>query len=227
MFKIKRDKDGNPNKYKARFAKVAKGFLQQKGIDYRETFAPVARYESIRALLALAASKDYELGQFDIMTAFLYGELDEEIFMELPEGCDTGQGKYCRLLESLYGLKQSPRQCNRKFNQFLYKYNFTPNQADQCIYRGEVNGEKVLLSLYVDDGLLVVKSKSAVEIVLENLQKDFKITIGKTDYYVDLEISRKRDTKEIFVNQRGHLRKIIQKFGMKNCKESTVPVEAA
>lgn len=161
------------------------------------------------------------------MTAFLYGELDEEIFMELPEGCDTGQGKYCRLLKSLYGLKQSPRQGNRKFNQFLYKYNFTPNQADQCIYKGEVNGEKVLLSLYVDDGLLVIKSKSAVEIVLENLQKDFKITIGKTDYYVDLEISRKRDTKEIFVNQCGYLRKIFEKFGMKNCKKSTVSVEAA
>lgn len=223
MFKIKRDNEGNPVKYKARL--VAKGFMQRQGIDYREIFAPVARYESIRMFLALVASKDYELGQFDVTTAFLYGTLDEEIFMELPEGCDTRQGKYCRLLKTLYGLKQSPRQWNKSFNKFLSEYNFVPNQVDQCIYRGEINGEEVILALYVDDGILAAKSKRTVEIVLKNLKKNFKITVGRGDYYIGLEISRNRDAKEIFISQRGYLKKVIEKFGMKNCKESSVPAE--
>lgn len=105
VFKIKRDKEDEPIKFKARL--VANGFQQRKGIDYHETFA---LYESIRTMLAMVATKDHELGQVDITTAFLYGELEEEIYMELPEGCDTGQSKYCRLLKSLYELKQSPWQ---------------------------------------------------------------------------------------------------------------------
>lgn len=223
VFKIKRNNNGDPIKYKARL--VAKGYLQRKGIDYRETFAPVVRYESIRALLAVAASKDYELGQFDITTAFLYGDLDEEIFMELPEGCNTAQGDCCQLLKSLYGLKQSPRQWNKKFNEFLYQHNFKSNPADPCIFRGEVNGEEVLLALYVDDGLLAAKSKQTIDIVLKNLKKNFEITIGKADHYVGLQISRKRETKEIFVNQRAYLKKVVEKFGMKDCKGSSVPAE--
>lgn len=108
VFKIKRDKEDESIKFKARL--VANGFQQRKGIDYHETFAPVALYESIRTMLAIVATKDHELGQVDITTAFLYGELEEEIYMELPEGCDTGQSKYCRLLKSLHELKQSPQQ---------------------------------------------------------------------------------------------------------------------
>lgn len=203
VFKIKRNNNGNPIKYKARL--VAKGYLQRKGIDYRESFAPVVKYESIRALLAVGASEDYELGQFDITTVFLYDDLDEKIFMELPEGRNTAQGDCCRLLKSLYGLKQSPRQWNKKLNEFLYQYNFESNPADPCIFRGEVNGEEVLLALYVDNGLLAAKSKQTIDIILKNLKKNFEITIGKTDY-VGLQILRKRETKEIFVNQRAYLK---------------------
>lgn len=223
VFRIKRNKEGNPAKYKARL--VAKGFLQRKRIDYKQTFAPVVRYESVRALLALAASRNYELGQLDITTAFLYAELDEEIFMELPEGCDKKQGNYCRLLKSLYGLKQSPRQWNRKFNDFLYKYNFIPSSADRCIYRGKVNDEEVLLALYVDDGLLAAKSKQTVGIVLERLKGDFRMTIGKADNYVGMEISRNPKTGEIFVGQSEYLKKVLEKFNMKDCKEGSVPME--
>lgn len=205
---------------------VAKGFLQRRGVDYRETYSPVVRYESIRVLLTIAASNDYELGQFDITTAFLYGELEEEIYMELPEGHNAGQDKYCRLLKSLYGLKQSPRQWNKKFKEFLERYNFVASSADLCIFRGEVNGDEVLLGLYVDDGLLVAKSEKAIKTVLENLKKDFKVTVGKADYFVGLEIFRKRETKEIFICQRGYLKKVIDKFGMMDCKESPVPAEA-
>lgn len=94
------------------------------------------------------------------------------------------------------------------------------------MYRGKVNDEGVLLALYVDDGLLAAKSKQAVEIVLNNLKKEFKITVGKADCYVGLKISRNQQIKEIFVNQHAYLKKVIEKFGMKDCKESSVPAEA-
>lgn len=130
VFKIKHNREGYPVSYKVRL--VAKSFLQQKGIDYPETFASVVRYESIQVILAVVASKNYELSQFDTMIAFLYGELDEEIFMELSKECDSEPGEYCRLLKSLYGLNKLSR--NKKFNEFLREYNFESSPADPCIY---------------------------------------------------------------------------------------------
>ena len=221
VYKIKRTPDGAPERYKARLC--AKGFSQREGIDFNETFSPVVRYDSVRVLLALAAQNDYEISQFDIKTAFLHGELEEEIYMDLPEGMSGSQ--VCKLNKSLYGLKQAPRCWNKKFNDFLLTFNFTQSNADKCVYVGDVNGSKVILALYVDDGLLLSQSKKAINILLKQMQLKFDVTIGNASYYVGMQIKRDRANKSIFVNQSAYLKKVIDKFGMTDAKGLKIPAD--
>jgi len=128
--------------YKARL--VAKGFTQEKGVDYNEVFSPVAKYSTIRLLCSLVALFDLELDQMDVITAFLYGTLDEVIYMKQPEGfIKKGQEHLvCRLLKSLYGLKQSPRQWNKRFDSFVTSHGFKRSVFDPCVYLKKVNNKK-------------------------------------------------------------------------------------
>ena len=158
----------------------AKGFLQKEGIDYSETFSPVVRYDSLWLLLAIAAEEDLEMASFDVSTAFLYGELPEEIYMEIPEGVDcsweigkinrstsadrgdqtTGEENgrvVCKLMKALYGLKQAPRCWNFRFKKFLESFNFQECNADKCIFIGNYRGNSIHLGLFVDDGVIFSK----------------------------------------------------------------------
>lgn len=125
LFRIK-DEGGEARRFKARLC--ARGFMQKKGVDFSETFCPVVSYDSLRVLLAIVAAENLELAQFDVQTAFLYGRLEEEIFIEPPEGSVIERGSsrdtVCRLKKSLYCLKQSPRGWNRAFSSFLKQFNF-------------------------------------------------------------------------------------------------------
>jgi Reverse transcriptase (RNA-dependent DNA polymerase) len=151
VFKVKLKSDGTVDRYKARL--VAKGYSQQEGIDFSETFAPVARFSSIRILLALGAHYDWEIHQMDVKTAFLNGELEEEIYMEQPEGfIEKGkENLVCRLRKALYGLKQAGRAWYEKIHAALIKLGFDFLRVDHCIYR-LVNGSTVVfIAVYVDD----------------------------------------------------------------------------
>lgn len=223
IFKKKHDADGKVNRYKARL--VVRGFSQRPGIDYNETYAPVIRYESIRLLFSLAAKEDFEIAQFDIKTAFLNGELDEEIFMQLPTGV-TDAGSVVKLKKSLYGLKQSPRQWNKRFHQFLCKFNFISSEADRCVYKGNIEGERVLLALYVDDGLVMAKTQQAVEMVICYLQQEFEITLGDMKTYVGIEIKRDRKLKQIKLTQKNYLLRVAKRFNMEDAKGISTPMEA-
>lgn len=135
VFRVKKDPERSTQRFKARLC--ARGFMQRQGIDFTETFAPVVRYDSLRALLAMVVEEDLELLQFDVQTAFLYGELSEDIFMEMAEGLSVekkgrkGATKsvVCKLKKSLYGLKQAPRCWNQKFTSFLSQYKFKASEA--------------------------------------------------------------------------------------------------
>ena len=134
VFKTKRDAKGNIERFKARL--VAKGFTQKEGIDYTETFSPVSKKDSLRIILALVAHYDLELHQMDVKTAFLNGNLDEEIYMEQPEGF-AKKGKEhlaCKLKKSIYGLKQASRQWYLRFNDTITSFRFMENAVDQSIY---------------------------------------------------------------------------------------------
>ncbi|CAD7087752.1 unnamed protein product [Hermetia illucens] len=147
VFKVIRDTSGDVYRYKARLC--ARGFQQKQGLVYTETFSPVVEYDSLRVLLAMVTEQDLELTQYDVRTAFLHGELKEEIYMEIPEGLNVKKeekrGFVCKLNKSLCGLKQAPRCWNQKFREFLDKYQFSEMEVDKCIFRGQVDG--------VDDGL--------------------------------------------------------------------------
>lgn len=173
VFALKTGSDGQVIRYKARL--VAKGFSQQEGIDYFETFAPVVRYESIRVILALCAREDLEIMQFDVKTAFLNGELEETIFMERPEGFKIEPANLvCKLIRSLYGLKQSPKCWNIKFVKFLKNFGFEGIDSDKCVFVAKINGQLIYLVLYVDDGLIASKCKVVIKQVLNYLEGNFK-----------------------------------------------------
>lgn len=127
IFRHKFKANGEIDRYKARL--VIRGCSQKHGIDYEETFAPVVKYNSIRTLLAVSAAKNFKMYQFDVKTAFLHGELEEEIYMEQPCGF-AEDDKVCLLKKSLYGLKQAPRQCNKKIVNFLCNFGLTQSRSD-------------------------------------------------------------------------------------------------
>jgi hypothetical protein len=149
-------------------------------LDYKETYAPVVKNFSIRAIMAIAAARDLEMIQLDVKTAFLYGNLDEEIYMEQPEGFVT-QGReqdVCRLIKSIYGLKQASRVWNIKFNEFIILFGLTRSTADPCVYYrhlrlGEADKELTIFILYVDDGLIISNLKAVLTEMMVFLSKEF------------------------------------------------------
>ncbi len=169
IFKIKSD-----GRFKARL--VAKGFTQKYGIDYVDTFAPVAKWDSIRLILSLAASKDWEIHQLDVSTAFLNGELEEEIYIEQPEGfVQKGlEHKVCKLKKSLYGLKQAPLVWNKALNDALIKSHFIRCVSDPCLYIH--NSGRIIIAIYVDDIVITGESLKEVEAEKARLKTYFKMT---------------------------------------------------
>lgn len=148
---MKRYPDGRIQRHKARL--VARGFAQIEGVDYSETYAPTTRYDTIRVLLSLSVSRGLKISQFDVKTAFLHGELEEEVYMDLPDRVKESTNRVCKLKKALYGLKQAPRCWNRKLNNFLQEFGFRQCQADKCVCNGKFEEKTVLLVIYVDDGL--------------------------------------------------------------------------
>jgi hypothetical protein len=155
VFKVKRNAAGNVERYKARL--VAKGFRQKEGIDYQQVFAPVSKYTTLRAMLEMAAVQDMEIHQLDIKTAFLNGELEEDVWVQQPPGYETGGGGMaCHLHKSLYGLKQAPRAWHTKLKEELEKLGFNPSAADPALFiKPGVN--PVFLLTYVDDILVITQ----------------------------------------------------------------------
>ncbi|GJT43758.1 retrotransposon protein, putative, ty1-copia subclass [Tanacetum coccineum] len=155
LFKKKTDMDGAVYIFKARL--VAKGFTQTYGVDYEETFSPVADIRSIRILIAIAAYYDYEIWQMDVKTAFLNVHLSEEVYMEQPEGFVNPKypNHVCKLKRSIYGLKQASRQWNKRFDNEIKKFGFTQNPDETCVYLKASGSYVAILILYVDDILLM------------------------------------------------------------------------
>lgn len=220
VFRIKEEPTGP--RFKSRLC--AKGFAQTAGIDFTETFAPTVRYDSIRLLLSMAVQNRLKIIQLDVKTAFLYGELEETIFMSPPEGLPCENKMVCKLNRSLYGLKQAPRCWNKKFDSILKKFGFINSKADQCVYVGNVNKDKCYLCLYVDDGLLFSKSESTLKEITKELQSVLEVKILNTPTnFVGMQIEIL--SNGIFIHQTKYVEQMLEKFNMTDTNPNTVPVD--
>jgi len=203
--------DGTIERYRARL--VAKGYAQKAGLDYDETFSPVARYDTVRSVLAVTAKEKLHLQQFDVKTAFLYGTLQEEVFMTQPEGFNDKSGRVCRLYKSLYGLKQSPRCWNQCFVDFVKKQNLKASTADPCLFVRQKDGKKLFVAIYVDDGLVAGTDEVEVEEFMDQLAHSFQITRGSLGQFLGMSITQLSDSS-IFVNQSAYAKKVLSRFQM-------------
>ncbi|KAL5800708.1 hypothetical protein ACOSQ3_032340 [Xanthoceras sorbifolium] len=224
VFRIKEEHNGN-KRYKARM--VVKGFQQKEGIDYNEIFSPVVKLTTIRLVLKIVAAENLHLEQLDVKTAFLHGDLEEEIYMRQPEGFKEAgkENLVCRLKKSLYGLKQAPRQWYKKFDSFMSSSGFTRCQADHCCYIKRFNNSFIILLLYVDDMLVAGSDMQEIMNLKRELSKQFAMKdLGAAKQILGMRI--KRDTKSgtLLLSQAEYIKKVLSRFNMQDAKPVSTPL---
>lgn len=225
LFKVKRNADNSINRFKARLC--AKGFTQRYGIDYVETFAPVVKMSTLRCAFAVAAERELEIKQIDIETAFLNGVMEEEIYMNQPDGFqEQGKDIVCRLKKGLYGTKQAARQWNEKINSSLQDMGLTQSDADPCLYTKILEAEYTLLIVYVDDIVIFSNNMEKMNQVIEQLKNEYGVTeFGEPRYCLGIEIHRNRESKTIQLTQHGYILKTAERFGLKDSKSMLIPAD--
>lgn len=189
VFKLKLKPDGSISKHKARL--VAKGFLQKAGLDYSEVFAPVARTETIRLVLAFANFKGWPLFQLDVKSAFLNGPLEEEVYVTQPPGFEIKgrEDKVYRLKKALYGLKQAPRAWNKRIDSFLVQQGFNKCSVEYGVYVRMKGVKMLLICLYVDDLLVTGSNHAEIEEFKERMKSEFDMTdLGVLSYFLGMEL---------------------------------------
>lgn len=219
VFKTKRRPDGEIERYRARL--VARGFSQIEGIDYSATFAPVVSTSVVRLLFAQASIEGLVYKQFDIKTAFLYGNLDEEVYMQQPEGFDDSSPKVWRLKRSLYGLKQAPRQWNIEFTSYLKSMGLVQSQYDHCVFF-RTNNPKIILVIYVDDGLVFADDEETAKEIINGLKQRFDVHEEDSEVFLGFQVKKNCPTS-YSLHQEGYIRKILKKYNMDMAKLVDTP----
>lgn len=226
---------------------VAQGFTQRPGIDFHETFAPVARLSFLRVLVALASKHDLRISQLDVTTAYLNGKIDTDIYMAKPTFLDEmleriireekdvniikktkkmlkdlqGNSKICKMQRAIYGLQQAGRQWFAEINRTLKDIGLTPTNADPCVYVDKE--ELTFVLIYVDDILIVYKNKNKEKFIKSKLSEAFEIKdLGPAKFCLGIEIRQEEDT--ICLSQSGYIRDILQRFGMQDSKPVNTPL---
>jgi hypothetical protein len=225
VFKLKRHADGSIERYKARL--VAKGFSQKPGVDYNEVFAPTFRMASIRTILALAALNDYHLRSIDISTAFLNGDLEEDIYMQQPPGFEQFGPEYvCKLNKSLYGLKQAARQWNKKLHSTLLSLDYKRLESDRSVYIYAKNGILVLIPIFIDDITLASNSQTTLDNTVEELASHFKLRdLGETSFLLGIKITRDIPNHSISLSQHQYIVDMLDKYGFSTCTSISTPMD--
>ncbi|KAK4385674.1 Retrovirus-related Pol polyprotein from transposon RE1 [Sesamum angolense] len=220
VFKTKLKADGFVERYKARW--VAKGYNQVEGIDYTESLSPMAKAITVRIFLAIIVGYAWPIQQLDINNTFSHGYLDEDLYMDPPEGYNVEPGFVCKLERSLYGLKQASRQWNLEFTHKLEQYGFAQSAKDHCLFTMHTNLGQLFLLVYVDDILITGPSLSDIEGVKSYLHSLFTIKdIGGARYFLGLEIAR--STSGAYLAQTKYTLDIIKDTAMLNSKATSTP----
>ncbi|KAH9705236.1 retrovirus-related pol polyprotein from transposon RE1 [Citrus sinensis] len=223
VYRIKYNADGTIERYKARL--VILGNKQVEGIDYTETFAPVAKLVIVRTFLAVAAARNWELHQMDVHNAFLHGELNEEVYMRLPPGFTSNKsGMVCRLRKSLYGLKQAPRCWFAKLAAALKTYGFAQSSSDYSFFTLYRDNIHLLMLVYVDDIIVSGNNSEAIHVFKRYLSDCFYMKdLGPLKYFLGIEVAR--NPTGIFLFQRKYVLDIISEAGLLGAKPAPFPLE--
>jgi hypothetical protein len=226
VFRCKIEPNRSQPRYKAQL--VVKGFSQKKGIDFEEIFSLTMKMSSIRVVLGMAANMNLEIEQLDVKTAFLHGDLEEEIYMEQPAGSTTRGKEHIvyHLKKSLYGLKQSPRQWYKKFDSFMVEHGYDITTCDHCVFVKKFSdGEFIILLLYMDDMLIVGHDTSKIDRLKEELSKSFAMKdLGPTIQLLSMKISRDRKNRRLWLSQESYIEKVLDRFNMSKAKPVSSPL---
>lgn len=224
VFCIKRDQHGNIDKYKSRL--VAKGCSQKFGIDYNETFSPVVRYSSLRLILACAVEYGLYVHQMDVTTAYLNGNLSEDIYMAQPElFVDVkNPNKVCKLNKTIYGLKQAGREWNAKLDSVLKSIGFKQCNSDSCVYTMNIKQQRNIIAVYVDDILLAISSEQLLNKIKQQISSEFAVVDkGPVSYYLGMEIRCERNT--ISVSHKQFICELLKEHGMAETRSCSTPLD--
>jgi hypothetical protein len=224
VFKLKRDEVGAIIKHKARL--VARGFLQREGIDFDDAFAPVARMESVRLLLALAAQEGWRVHHMDVKSTFLNGDLKEEVYVHQPPGfaIPSKEGKVLRLRKALYGLRQAPRAWNAKLDSTLRRMGFEQSPHEVAVYRRGNGGNVLLVGVYVDDLVITGTKVAEVAAFKEEMKATFQMSdLGPLSFYLGIEVHQ--DDSGITLRQTAYAKRVVELAGLTDCNPALTSME--
>ena len=226
VFRNKKNEQGEVTRNKARL--VAQGFNQEEGIDYDETYAPVARMEAIRMLLAFASHKSFKLFQMDVKCAFLNGFIDEEVYVKQPPGFENKDfpNHVFKLTKALYGLKQAPRAWYERLSGFLIENGFSRGKIDTTLFIKHLHNDMLIVQIYVDDIIFGSTCMSMCEDFAKTMHQEFEMSLmGELTFFLGLQI--KQTSKGIFVNQSKYTKDLLKRFNMEDAKPFGTPMSTS
>jgi hypothetical protein len=235
VFRRKFDKDGVVTRWKARLC--AQGFAQREGVDFKETYAPVLHYKTLRVLLAIVAALGYELLQMDVPTAFLNATCHELVLMRPPPGMaelglnedGVGQDWLCKLNKTLYGIKQAPREWNIHFNNSIVALGYKRCSSDTCVYvRTSKTGRSMILPVFVDDVFPACHPDDLAELRedLARLMKQYNIPqCEEAGAILGMRVTRDKKARVLRLDQQVYINKLLQQYGLADCNPAATPEE--
>lgn len=222
VYKIKCNADGKIDKHKVRL--VVKGYKQQFGRDYDETYAPIARLKTVHVVIAIAAQHKWNVFQMDVKSAFLNGVLKEEVYVDQPPGYEvlSEEGKVYKLKRALYGLKQAQRAWYSRIDSYLLSNGFNKSDGEPTLYIKATDGKILIVVLYVDDLIFTKDDDCLIADFKQAMKDEFEMTnLGILRYFLGIEVKQMDDG--IFISQEKYAHYILERFRTLNNKAAPTP----